>query len=75
MYDFVFSANKERLPLECVRNLIHFRKTGSVLDLGVGNGRNALYLARNGYRVEALDANELTINKIRTYANDTLLSG
>lgn len=37
---------------------------GRALDLGIGQGKNALYLAQNGFEVEAIDINEQNLKKI-----------
>jgi len=39
-----------------------------VLDLGAGQGRNSLFLARNGYAVEALEPSEVGLDQIRKTA-------
>ena len=36
-------------------------KPGAALDLGCGNGRNSVYLAMNGFRVDALDVSETAL--------------
>ena len=38
-----------------VREVLHYKKSGSALDLGCGAGRHALFLAKKGFRVTALD--------------------
>ena len=40
----------------------------SVVDLGCGDGRNALFLARHGCRVEALDISHAAIAKLTALA-------
>lgn len=37
----------------------------SALDVGCGSGRNALYLAQQGFRVDAFDINEKSIEKLQ----------
>ncbi len=39
-----------------------------VLDIGCGEGKDAVFLARNGYRVTAFDAAERGLSKARTLA-------
>ncbi len=43
-------------------------KPGRALDLACGTGRNALWLARNGWEVTAIDASANAIAKLRQYA-------
>ncbi len=35
--------------------MVHGRKPGTALDMGAGEGRNAVYLAKQGWRVTAVD--------------------
>lgn len=37
------------------------------LDVGAGCGRNAIFLARNGFKVDALDRSPVIIEKLATY--------
>jgi len=37
--------------------------TGRVLDIAMGNGRNAIFLARQGFKVEGVDISAEAINK------------
>lgn len=41
---------------------------GPVLDLGAGEGRNALFFAQKGYQVEAVDISERALRKCRNWA-------
>jgi len=56
-----FGAQPERL----LKN--HYRKvdkSGRVLDLGVGQGRHALFLARKGYSVDAIDPSRVAVEMV-----------
>ncbi len=44
-------------------------KTGSVLDLGCGQGRDALMFARAGHRVVGVDVSSVGIEQMRAVAN------
>lgn len=45
-------------------------KPGKTLDLGCGNGRNALYLAANGFDVTAWDKNPASINNLESIRHE-----
>ena len=49
------------IPSWCARG-------GRVLDLGTGTGRNAIFLARQGYEVDAIDSSPGTIAALRDRA-------
>jgi SAM-dependent methyltransferase len=44
---------------------------GDALDLAAGEGRNAIWLARRGWRVTAADFSQVALDKGRTLAGDT----
>jgi SAM-dependent methyltransferase len=44
------------------------RKPGAALDLGMGEGRNALYLAANGWTVTGVDISGVALSKARQTA-------
>lgn len=50
-------------PLAFLKNHLSQLKPGTALDLGVGDGRNALYLAAQGFTVTGVDISELAIQK------------
>ncbi|MBZ0289740.1 MAG: methyltransferase domain-containing protein [Anaerolineae bacterium] len=41
---------------------------GNVLDLGIGEGRNAFFLARNGYEVRGIDIAQTAVERCNTQA-------
>ncbi len=47
---------------------------GRALDVACGDGRNALYLARRGYEVDAIDASDLAIDALRSAARERALA-
>ena len=60
---------KPSKELETFLNETH-PPTGEALDLGCGEGRNSLLLARYGYRVHAIDVSSQGIQKLETYAQE-----
>ena len=53
---------------EFVELLSVLPRNASVLDLGCGDGRNALFLARHGCKVEAVDISHAAIAKLAAFA-------
>lgn len=45
-------------------------RSAAVLDLGAGQGRNALFLARNGHEVEALDPSRVAVDGLTALSRD-----
>ena len=50
-------------PDKGVKLILKYKKSGNVLDLGCGEGRNALFLAKNGFGVTGVDISEEGIKK------------
>lgn len=48
-----------------------YLESGHAIDLGCGTGRNAVYLAKMGYRVDAIDLSETAIGKARSLAHQS----
>jgi SAM-dependent methyltransferase len=62
--ELVWSAEPNRFLVEEVAELT----PGRALDLGAGEGRNALWLAGRGWRVMAVDFSEVALDKARRIA-------
>ncbi|MCX5885955.1 MAG: class I SAM-dependent methyltransferase, partial [Proteobacteria bacterium] len=43
---------------------------GKALDLAMGVGQDAIFLAENGYKVVGIDSSEVAIEKAKTYAKE-----
>jgi len=57
-------VNPSALVLETTANL----PPGVALDAGMGNGRNAIYLARKGWKVTGIDLSEAAVRRAREEA-------
>jgi len=55
-------------PNQFVEQEITGLRPGHALDLGAGEGRNALWLAEHGWRVTAVDFSRVGLDKARTIA-------
>lgn len=60
----VFTREPNALLVEAVRN----RKPGRALDVGMGQGRNALFLSRNGWEVTGIDSADEGIRQAKAEA-------
>jgi tellurite methyltransferase len=61
-------------PSRTVRNVLKYKKTGSVLDFGVGEGRNALFLSKYNFRITGIDISPNAIDKFLNIAKQQNLS-
>ncbi|MGD8441179.1 MAG: class I SAM-dependent methyltransferase [Holophagae bacterium] len=62
--ELVWSAEPNRFLVEEVTDL----KPGTALDLGAGEGRNAIWLAEHGWTVTAVDFSDVALDKARRIA-------
>lgn len=58
-------VNPSALVLETTANL----NPGTALDVGMGNGRNAVYLARKGWKVTGIDASREAVKQAQAEAS------
>lgn len=56
-------------PREIVYDILKYKSSGSVLDLGSGFGRHALFLASKGFQVTAVEKDEKHINTLKEKAD------
>jgi len=61
-------AIRRREPDDVLVKAIATRKPGSALDLGMGQGRNALYLAEHGWQTTGVDFSEVAVTDARAEA-------
>jgi len=66
-HELVWSAEPNRFVAEELADL----PPGRAVDLAAGEGRNAIWLARRGWRVTAVDFSQVALDKGRTLAGDT----
>ena len=76
-YNKIYSENEVTFgggkPERIVQDILRYRSSGSVLELGAGEGRNALFLAQNGFEVTAQDISEIGVGKIKRQATEKRL--
>ena len=70
-WDGRFAARQAPLPPDgaLVRDIGRLKK-GSVLDIACGDGRNALYLAQNGFRVTGVDFSQNGLSRLNAFASE-----
>lgn len=56
---------------EMVKRALKYTRKGKALDIGTQRGRNALFLARNGFRVTATDVTEKGFDTLRENARNS----
>lgn len=55
------------------RTLLGAQRGGRALDLGCGDGRNALFVAELGFEVDAIDISDVALEHLRTAADERRL--
>jgi SAM-dependent methyltransferase len=59
-----------RQPSPLLVESIRGRKPGTAIDLGMGDGRNAVYLALQGWQVTGVDLSDVAVAQARQHAAD-----
>ncbi|MFQ5992942.1 MAG: dihydroneopterin aldolase [Nitrospiraceae bacterium] len=67
-------SNLELTPASYLLESQHLLPKGHVLDVATGHGRNALYLASQGYSVEAIDRDEHALSDLAATAQQRHLA-
>jgi len=57
-----------------IQNFIRECHGKKAIDIACGAGRNSIYLAKNGFYVDAIDIAEVALNSLNKYAQDEKLS-
>ncbi len=57
-------------PIDFLKNNIHLLTKGKALVLAMGEGRNALFLARNGFDVDGCDVSDVAVKKCKLLAQE-----
>ncbi len=65
--DFLYGKEPNEFLVSCINN---FSKKERILFLGEGEGRNAVYFAKKGYEVRALDASDVGLSKLQDFAKE-----
>ncbi len=61
-------------PAELLRNYAHLLKGGTALDVAMGMGRNAVFLAQHGFSVDGVDISSVAIHHVRQFAKKNHLA-
>lgn len=64
-----FAAGKG--PSEFLHQMLPRLEKGKALDIGMGEGQNAVYLAQKGFQVKGFDISKVAVEHARQLAKDT----
>lgn len=70
-WDSVYREGHPRLPVEpneFLKKVIEDQSPGDALDVGMGQGRNAVFLARAGWRVVGIDISREAVRQVNETA-------
>lgn len=60
----------QKEPADFLREHVDILPKGKALDIAMGEGRNAVFLAKNGFEVEGCDISEVAISKAYKLAEE-----
>lgn len=64
----ILDFSRKIIVSQIVKDVLEYKKTGIVLDIGAGSGRNSLYLSKKGFTVTAIDQDQNTLSKLEKTA-------
>jgi SAM-dependent methyltransferase len=67
-------GNPSKSPSLFLAEQISRLSRGKALDLAMGSGRNSIFLARNGYEVDAIDNSSVAVRKLQSFVKAQSLS-
>lgn len=65
---YLYGKEPNNFLVSCEKN---FKKSERLLCLGEGEGRNAIFFAKKGFKVAALDASDVGLEKLKTFASES----
>src|SRR3989344_3305357 len=72
MFDEKYKSEKclwGKEPIKSVKSILKYKNSGDVLDMGVGEGRNSIFLAKQGFNVTGVDISKEAIEKFKRIAD------
>jgi SAM-dependent methyltransferase len=67
-------GDPSKVPSLFLAQQIKCLSRGKALDLAMGSGRNSIFLAMNGYEVDAVDFSSVAVSKLQSYVKEHSLS-
>lgn len=61
-------------PAQFLSEQVHLLPVGKALDIAMGEGRNAVFLAKKGFKVDGVDISEVALRKARRLARENHVS-
>lgn len=62
-------GDRIRQPASFLAAQLNLLPRGRALDIATGSGRNAIFLSRNGYQVDAVDSSTVAVERVRSLAS------
>lgn len=63
--EIYIKENFPEKPSQIVKDFYHLAQKGKALDLACGAGRNAIFLQKKGFDVDAVDISDVAISKLK----------